>query len=66
MKVETLRSVGYNVEVLWERDSKTVSGQDVRDMIASRDPEYERLVPSATARMVENVELWRRVASRDG
>jgi cytidyltransferase-like protein len=61
VKIERLRQAGYVVEVLWERDSKSVSGQRVRDLIAKRDPDYLNLVPKATARAVEELRLWERI-----
>lgn len=61
VKIETLRNAGYQVEVLWERESKAVSGQEVRDLIAHRDPRYRNLVPAATAMMVDDLQLWKRL-----
>jgi nicotinamide mononucleotide adenylyltransferase len=63
VKVERLRQAGYAVEILWERETKSVSGQRVRDLIANRDPEYLSLVPAATAKMVEQLQLWKRLNS---
>jgi nicotinamide mononucleotide adenylyltransferase len=61
VKVTTLQEAGYQVEVLWEHDSKRVSGQQVRELIAKRDPGYLNLVPQATAKMAEVLELWKRL-----
>lgn len=61
VKVRRLQQAGYNVDILWERESKKVSGQRVRELIANRDPEYLSLVPTATAKMVESLRLWNRI-----
>jgi nicotinamide mononucleotide adenylyltransferase len=61
VKVEALQRAGYKVEVLWEHESKTVTGQEVRELIARRDPAYLNLVPNATAKMVEALEVWKRL-----
>jgi nicotinamide mononucleotide adenylyltransferase len=61
VKVETLQRVGYKVEVLWERDYKSVSGHEVRELIARRDLAYMSLVPAATVKMIEALEAWNRL-----
>ena len=62
-KVEILTSVGYGVNVLWERKSKEHSGAEVRQLIAEGDSAYVQHVPPATVRLVEEIGLTERLRS---
>ncbi len=51
-KIELLEGLGYSVDVLYERDPKTHSGELIRDLLAAEDPMWSELVPPATARLL--------------
>lgn len=61
-KVALLRGLGYRVEILWERNSKDVVGSTVRESILIGDGRYAEMVPAATARAVEQLDLAARLA----
>jgi len=56
-KIEVLEAAGYQVEVLWRREPKTVSGSVIRKMILEGDPRWQEMVPKATAQAVESLNL---------
>lgn len=61
-KVEVLRSLGLDVEVMWERSmcTRVTTGTEVRKLIASA-MKWEHLVPPAVARIIHSLELDRRL-----
>lgn len=54
-KVELLTEVGYTVEILWTRDRKQYVGSEVRRLLRTGDPEWRTLVPSVTARVLDEL-----------
>jgi nicotinamide mononucleotide adenylyltransferase len=59
-KIEVLTETGYLVEVLWRKE-KTISGTRIRQMIISGQGEWKELVPKATVRMVETLDIAARL-----
>ncbi len=47
-KVKRLESVGFEVEVLWERDQKEFEGSTVRKLIRSGDKHLQKVIPEGT------------------
>ena len=64
-KAETLRSLGYRVEVMWERtdEQRFSSGTQVRERMA-RGGEWESLMPKAAARYIKQHRLTERVKEK--
>lgn len=60
-KIELLVAQGYQVDVLYERDPKGVSGTDIRALMADDDPAWEKLVPGATVDYLRSLDLPRRL-----
>jgi nicotinamide mononucleotide adenylyltransferase len=60
-KVERLVEAGYHVEVLFERQEKSVEGKIVRRSIASGATEWESMVPEATRAAVYRLGLRERL-----
>ena len=60
-KVRLLREAHYQVVVLWERSEKKMSGSDIRQQIAAGSTEWRQLVPPATVRAVEELDLSSRL-----
>jgi cytidyltransferase-like protein len=56
-KIDLLTAAGYQVEVLYERDPKGVSGTEIRALMADDDPAWERLVPAATVDYLRSMDL---------
>jgi len=56
-KIRLLRGYGYNVIVLWERTKKLVTGGAIREDIISGGSAWRSMVPAATIRAVERLEL---------
>ncbi|MEE3919397.1 hypothetical protein V2I01_16935 [Micromonospora sp. BRA006-A] len=46
-KIEVLRSLGYNVQVLFRRDRQRITGSAVRHLIRTGDEAWTTLVPAA-------------------
>jgi len=65
-KIDVLRRIGYEVVVLWERDIKQYSGQEIRSLIRAGDAKWISLVPPATARLVEEYRVRERLLSPPG
>jgi nicotinamide mononucleotide adenylyltransferase len=59
-KIKVLEGEGYVVKVLWEREKK-VTGRDVRERIIRGDHAWREMVPSATARAVERLNIQDRL-----
>ena len=60
-KIALLESVGYKVEVLWERTNKDFSGSRIRRMVATGDISYLGLVPESTIRFIEAEDITERL-----
>jgi len=60
-KIAQLRRVGYEVDILWERE-KNITGSDIRDRMARGDATWVSLVPPATARYAEEIGLAKRIS----
>ena len=56
-KIRILRGYGYNVVVLWERTKKLVTGGAIREDIISGSWSWRSMVPAATARAIEHLNL---------
>jgi nicotinamide mononucleotide adenylyltransferase len=56
-KIELLQRNGYTVEVLFNRDPKTIAGSDIRACIAKDDDSWKSLVPAATVGYLESLDL---------
>jgi hypothetical protein len=61
-KIGRLQGAVYTVEVLWERTYKEYVGSEVRRLIAAGDEEYLTMVPPATARAIQTLDLRSRLA----
>lgn len=49
-KIDTLRGLGYKVEVLWDkRDQKNISGTDIRAKMRASDAQWEENVSPAVS-----------------
>ena len=60
-KIGVLRGLGYNVQVLYEREKKGVSGSTIRRQILTGDDGWKAMVPGATVRAVERLGLCARL-----
>jgi nicotinamide mononucleotide adenylyltransferase len=56
-KIRILRGYGYTVIVLWERTKKLVTGGAIREDIISGGLSWRSMVPSATAKAIERLNL---------
>ena len=62
-KITLLRSIGYQVRILWENE-KQISGEMVRQMILEdKVDELVEIVPAATLRFIEDSNLKERLLS---
>ena len=59
-KIGLLEECGYQVHILWERP-KTTSASDIRRKIVEGGTDWKHLVPAATARAVERLDLRSRL-----
>jgi cytidyltransferase-like protein len=60
-KIRRLKAAGYHVEILWERSTKDYVGSTVRQLITENNPRYQEMVPIATVRLVERLDLGGRL-----
>jgi nicotinamide mononucleotide adenylyltransferase len=60
-KIEVLKGLGYDVRVLWERQSKTVTGAAIRSDIVRGGTAWHGMVPPATIRAIEQLDLRNRL-----
>lgn len=60
-KVRLLEKCGYRVLVLWEREPKEITGSFVREDIARGGTRWIDLVPPATVKAVERLNLTERL-----
>ena len=56
-KIGLLQACGYEVNVLWERPEKSITGGIIRDDIFRGGGTWRSMVPPATARAVEELRL---------
>ena len=59
-KIEVLKSEGYPVKVLWERE-KRVTGQAIREQLVEDNPQWRQNVPPATARAMQRLGIAERL-----
>jgi cytidyltransferase-like protein len=52
-KINTLRSIGYEVVTLWEDVEKEFNGMNIRKLICLGDETWKQQVPPATIRIIE-------------
>jgi cytidyltransferase-like protein len=62
-KIDVLRSHGYTVEVLWERNEKKYAGVEIRKAIVAGDDKWHDMVPPATIQAAEDFQLAARLRS---
>jgi len=63
-KIERLRALGYEVQVLWDRrEIPGIEGQAIRKMIRDQDPRWTDLVAPAVARLMIDEGLTTRIAA---
>jgi nicotinamide-nucleotide adenylyltransferase len=55
-KYKILKSLGLNLEILWRRSKKVITGTEVRNRIAQNKP-WEHLVPPATVRVIKQFNI---------
>jgi hypothetical protein len=60
-KIDVLRAQGYLVNVLWEKSSKKVTGSAIRKDIVEGGSKWRTMVPAATARAVDQLDLRNRL-----
>jgi nicotinamide mononucleotide adenylyltransferase len=56
-KVDLLSALGYQVEFLFERDPKGVSGSEIRDLMAAGDDRWVEKVPASTVEYLVSLKL---------
>lgn len=56
-KIQTLKKAGYDVRVLYRKEPKTVTGSHIRRDIVAGSESWKGLVPDATVRAVERLQL---------
>ncbi|MGD0620310.1 MAG: hypothetical protein ABSB67_21950 [Bryobacteraceae bacterium] len=60
-KIRILRGYGYTVNVLWERTKKLVSGGEIRGDIIDGGTAWRSMVPAATARALDALNIHDRL-----
>jgi len=60
-KIQVLQAYGYQVIVLWERPKKLITGGVIREDIVQGGSEWKQMVPPATARAVQSLNLRERL-----
>lgn len=65
-KVAMLRSVGYTVKVLWDDRPRIYSGTEIRRLVAAGDARFEKMVPAATVRWMQDAGIRQRLLSATG
>lgn len=53
-KIRILERAGYEVINLWTRESKSIAGKAIRDLMRSDDPAWEGMVPTEVARLLND------------
>lgn len=66
-KIKVLTELGYDVEVLWERTCKKITGSNIRQSIIDGRTDWQGMVPQAVSRAVVGLDLATRLRRlRDG
>jgi cytidyltransferase-like protein len=65
-KIKLLQQKGYEVKVLYERDTKLYNGVEIRQSILTGDDSWKLKVPDATVRLVERLNLKDRLSNLAG
>lgn len=60
-KIDLLQSLGYAVEVLWERDEKAIAGSEVRRLMRVGDQSWRNLVSRSAAQVLEELQTSERL-----
>lgn len=60
-KIDVLKAHGYEVRVLWERRTKKITGAAIRNDIIAGKTSWRSMVPPATARAIEELDLRNRL-----
>ena len=60
-KIKVLRDLGYSVEVLWERESKAITGSIIRKHLIDGSAEWRSMVPPAVADALDRLNLVARL-----
>lgn len=60
-KIELLASLGYAVDVLWEREDKVVAGSEVRRLMRLGDESWRDLVPVDAIRALDALQISERL-----
>jgi len=62
-KLRVLQSLNLKVDVMWERkmSERITSGTEIRKLIANGDDRWQRLVPSAVAKIIKERSLDERI-----
>jgi nicotinamide mononucleotide adenylyltransferase len=64
-KAEILISAGYEVEVLYDKDPKGVTGTEIRRLILAGDDAWTDMVPEGTIGYLRSLNLGQRIANDD-
>lgn len=64
-KAELLTSAGYEVQVLYDRQPKGVSGTEIRRLILAGDDAWTDMVPEATIAYLRSLNLGQRIRNDD-
>ena len=60
-KIKLLMSIGYDVEVLYNRDPKGVSGTEIRRLMVAGDDGWIPMVPAGTVEFLRSLNLGQRI-----
>ncbi len=60
-KIAVLRGLGYSVHILFERAEKQITGLEIRRRVMEGDQTWRTLVPTATVRAIEGLDLRSRL-----
>lgn len=60
-KIQVLKSHGYEVIVLWERERKEISGGEIRDDMIRGGRRWKAMVPATTAELAQEFGLQKRL-----
>lgn len=65
-KIRILSELGYNVSVVCEGSEKLARGQDIRGLMRAGDESWRAGVPAMTARMLDTLDVPRRMQGGTG
>jgi cytidyltransferase-like protein len=63
-KIDVLTSLGYAVEILWEREDKAYTGSEVRRLMGVGSQAWRDLVPAAAAEVLDALGAPERLQER--